>query len=1214
MRPWPPSPGGSGGHDTAEAEPEPEPEETGPDMDSVSWTVAVVVLNSDPGDGSITMPSEERLAALEGLPNVSIVHRDPARPATGSGASEAAGSSVGSGAGSEAGEAAPAEVPLFDIGEALATLGRQIESDTETGKQGKLEMQAEAEPDAEPEAEPEAEAEAEGEPEPGSEGGGVVPVEAEPEPEPVEVPDVVYVLVGFVQTEADAEAVLASDVAIDAVVNLRLPPEFVPVEPPTEEELQAIVDGTKAYIGAVLEPLLSALNGGEEADADEFYGRLESFMKIPVEAEDLLEVRAGLPEETVAVYDGQNYNGAALAEAIYDLLPLDEEEDLVAGSAEDAAAQIEAIFESLISASDKGLAAFVVVPEPEPEPEPVEAVVTRHMKHHLSENLAPDSWRQGIAWTLETIGFEDEAESPEGEAEGEAEAEPDEPAAADDEAAAAEKTRALSEGIAATVFEFAVDKFSSRKAYTAYVETVNVTDIAAAEDAPDLTYYHKILDAYETEGNIGVLHVMYCLVEQLAESAKNVEGEADMDTIGAFLSGAVQGFGAPALNQPEPAHTKDLVESKMTSLLPLPGRDRAEMPVAPTTEGERVAEASSLYPFMELHRNQVERALLRDSVRQTIVDFELERNPGMLASLPAAWDSHLSSRIHFEDLSPATMATIYQSAVSVLSPVTAVVKTYDGRHDRMILAMHTPAPPPTRVGPPTTVSVAIPGVPNLATWESGVTPESAYRVQYSRTKVSALQQTVFPLDSACVVSSAGSDSKRRIMAYSSDNVFGSTAGSGLFTSTLSDGTIISVEAGKPFCTVTLTDVDGLTVRLHGSGRVDILRAATVSAAAADHNGMPKDIWSSVVSKGSLVRKYDDDSVRISYRTGDISAYDATDQSWVDTNESGGRQKRPAAGGKLEKLAPIRTSRYTDHETNADVVSRQDRVKKNYHEDGSIEVEHADGIRMTTTPGCTVVSIPDCNMSVTVASSHTEVVLPDGGKMRLTWPVLNRSWTQAEMHGAGSLKPTKVLKGYPFDAKSTILVTRPDGSLTSTRDNVVTAAPAFPGGSKYTFDLNNDSVEVVDVSGSLYKFASDAEPTSVLADTVAAAEAEAETPSIESHVPRLFIVTPDGSGFEWCLEDRVGYWLSNCEAQGVLLTQPVPEEANSTTFTVSGLPRAVVRHPQLSDGQLSVVADGLEQFAVWVAVSADRPPVSLPLNAVVCLSSPPVTSSCRPLSL
>eukprot|EP01052_Picozoa_sp_SAG31_P004836 SAG31_NODE_205_length_20397_cov_19.191152_4_plen_1565_part_00 len=1154
----------------------------GPDSTAVPWRVAVAFLSADPGDGTIETPSDERLVALAAMPNITLVYRNQDRPVTGS-ENNSGGSDEGNGTHQQ-----PATVP---IGDALASFQQQILYDTEAGKQAKFESSTtdgdsaaktvvQLESQDEQQANTEVESEA-------TEPAAESEAEVEPESEPFEMPDIVYVLLDFMQSESDVEAVLASEIPIDAVINLRLPPEIVTITPPTEEEIQLVINRCKVYCSAVLAPLLTGLNAPVEDaaepryhDADDFYEKLELFLKGLVQQlpEDLIALHTALPEEVVSAYDGRCYDGAKLAEAIYNLIPVDEDEDLVVGSGKDVAEQIDAIFTNLAGQSESGLDAFVMVSEAQPEPEAVEAVATRHMKAYLNEMLAPDSYRHGIAWTLQVLQYEDDSQ-----VELVVEAAVDTEAAPflDEDAAAAVKNQNLAQNIAATVFEFVIEKDKSRQGYLSYTETLDITDISVALDAPDLTYYHKILDAYESEGSVSVLHVVYCLVEQLAEEAKTADGEPNMESIEAFLADAMQGVGAPALDKLDSKGTKELVESNMTDLLPLPGRKRAGMPQSQCTDSERLAETCSLYPFVCLHKNQVERALLRDSVRQMILDYEIEVTPQQLATLPAVWDAHLSSRVHFEHFDSASMAAAYQSAVSVLSPVTKILKAYDSRHDRMLVALHTPTPSATRIGVPVTERVTIPAVPNLAKWEDGVAPPHAYRVPYQKSEVACTHQTVFPLDSGCLVCSVSSTGKRRLTAYVSDNIFGTESTSGLYTSTLADGTVIVVEAGQPFCTVTLTDTKGLSVRLHGSGRVDIMRANALEGKTRnDHNGMAKDIWTSVVSKGSLVRKYDDDSIHIAYRTGDTSAYTAADRSWIDTNESGGRQKRPMAGGKINMLSPLRTERYIDHETNAEVIARQDRVKKNYHVDGSVQVEHADGTTMTTMPGCTFVSIPDFDMTVTVASSHTEVVLSDGGTMRLTWPVLNRSWLKDEMHGPGSLKPTQVLKQWPLDAKSTILVTQPDGSTTTIRDNVVTAAPSFPGGSEYTFDLNNSTAKASDRSSTEYTFGVDG--SAVCAQKRGESRSPERLPKIESHQPRVFVVNPDGSGMEWCPEDRIGYWLSKCTEAGLLLSQCVPEEPRSTTFTADGINRAIVRHPQLTDSELSAMENGLAQFAEWTA--------------------------------
>ena len=126
---------------------------------------------------------------------------------------------------------------------------------------------------------------------------------------------------------------------------------------------------------------------------------------------------------------------------------------------------------------------------------------------------------------------------------------------------------------------------------------------------------------------------------------------------------------------------------------------------------------------------------------------------------------------------------------------------------------------------------------------------------------------------------------------------------------------------------------------------------------------------------------------------------------------------PATRGSSSSIpsGSIPTRKYVDHETNADVTTHDERVRRNQFADGTGHVQHADGTEMDIGVGFVAVSLPAYALRVKVASSDTDVSLDDGGRMQLIWPILSNSMTGPvqNMNGPSALAPTKVIFDWIF---------------------------------------------------------------------------------------------------------------------------------------------------------------------------------------------------------
>ena len=1181
----------------APAEPEPQPED-------FPWSSSVVILVGDPGDGAVEpLQGSQALAGFAVEGGAVVFGRDDQ-------------------ASTEEGEEEPVESekgaeppPPRPITEALAALQGRMAADMAAGQQKKLEAAAEAAAAAAAEGgeegteAAEAAAEAEAAPE---EGAGAerpaTPEETAAPPAPTA--DVVYYLCGFMDSLEDAEAVLNSELDLGAIVNLRIEKRPDPVVLPTEEELEAELEAMRAFIKAALVAPLTVINAEEEGD--------EPALDVAgLKAHLLGALAAGKPEpsEEQAAFDAMKLDSAMLAETI--LMALAPEGEFTSeGTGEDAELQAGTVLAGMLANGEEepaSLAKFRLPPPvPPPEPEPVEAAVTVGAKNFVAEVSEPTTERNSVAWASYAFNLDPDACSTPAPEEGE---EPAEPAEVGPEEAAALLATAQDELLAKQVFEtvsgLATDMFPKRIEYKAYLESLEIVQVASEPVPPpyatELAYYSRAMDEYEDAGDVGVMHVVCCLVEHVAEAsgdtAQTWGGEEPLDAIAAFLSDAAKS----TRDVPRPSYVTD----KMTMLKLVPGRARVDMPaIAALTEGERDAFQASLYHFMpSLNKFQVERALLREEVRRMIVDSEAQAGSGSAEDLSATWDAELSARTYFLELDPAEMATRYQEAVATMGPDQTVLKSYYARHDQVLIALHTPMPPPQR-SVATTDACGISGISNVHEWDAGKRPELAYAVNASKTSLDFSQQSSYLFDCGSVVvrsNGARLDTK----AYVSGHVFGTTSGTKTFTASLADGCTLCIKRddftnanGGQFMTVTLTSPDGKSVVLNGNGSVSASRKRDTTKYQTDFDrscaglSLPDEHNVSVVSKGSVAKHYPDGRIALSYYTGDTSEYDPEDKAWFDMNGGGARQRRQD-GVKYDKYrlpeaaGNIPSRKYVDHETNDDVTAREDRVQRNQASDGSSFVKHADGTEMDIGVGFVAVNLPDYALRVKVASADTDVTLEDGGTMQLIWPVLSHFQTGPvdPMNGPGTLDPTKVLHSWnTLDSKSRIVITRPDGTVITVRDGIVSVVPGFPAGSNYVFSINTNAqrplVEAVDALNNSVTVTHDGSVTSSVAEQPEGTAA--------LHVPSLFLVNPDGSGMEWLKQDATEHMLGTWQAQGVLMRGPAPKEQTSTAFTVSGLgqndvhlpplvhgrPQKVIHHPSLTESERIAFTSGVEDFAAW----------------------------------
>ena len=1163
-----------------------------PDPTTFPWSSQVIFLVGDPGDGSVEslVTSPKLAAAMSGFgTDVAVLFRR-----------------WDSGAVGEGGEA-PAEpeegAPPRPIADALASLQERMAADRAAGQQRKLE-EAAAEAEAEAAAEAEAEAEAEA-----TDGGGEETPETGAAP-PVGAPDVVYYVCDFLTGPDDAEAVLSSELTIDAVVNLRIEKRADPPVVPTEEELAEEMAAMKAFVKGALVPQLSLINSEEPSDEDRDPPDASELASLLLTA--LAAGKADRSEEQIA-FDTMRLDCQKLVENILAALAPDGELSSM-GSGEDADAQADSILDGLLTNMEEeppSLDKFRLPLTPPPAPEPVESAVTLSAKHFVAEVLPADTERGSVAWKFYQFTLDPEAYAPPAPEDG------GEPAELDPEEAATLLAAAQDELLGKQVFEtvsaLAADVFVKRKEYQAYTESLEViqVDVQAVPPpyATEFTYYNRAMDEYEDAGDVGVMHVVCCMVEHVAESSGDFEqtwaGADSLDAIAAFLSDAAKS----TRTVPRPKYATD----RMTMLKPLPGRGRVGMPaIAELTDGERNAFATSLYHFMpSLDHFQVERALLREETRRMLVDFEAQAGSGSAEDLTSLWDGELSRRSYFLELDPAEMATRFQEAVAAMGPDQTVLKSYYARHDQVLIAVHTPMAPPSRCLS-VQDSCGVPGVSNLAAWDAGARPKLAYALNASKTTVDIAQQSAYLFDTgSVVVRSRGANVDTR--AYISGHVFGTTAGSKTFTASLADGCTVCIKMddfkaanGSVFMTVTLTNPDGKSVVLNGNGSVSASRKRGTTKYQTDFDrscgglSKPDEHNVAVVSKGSVVKHFPDGRIGIAYYTGDTSQFDPAEKSWFDMNSSGVRQRR-RDGVKYdqyrrpEPAGKIPSRRYVDHETNDDVASRQDRVQRNMSSDGTSFVKHADGTEMDVGKGFVGVNLPDYSLRVKVASSDTDVTMDDGGTMQLIWPVLSHFQTGPvdPMHGPGSLAPTKVLHTWgTLDSKSRIVVTRPDGTVITVRDGIVSIVPGFPTGSNYVFNINAHTrrplVEAVDGLNNSITVLHDG---SVHSAVVSAPEGYQSL-----HPPQLFVVNSDGSGYEWLKQEETEHMLATWEEQQVLMRSPAPREPKSTTFTVSGLeqhavhrpplaqgrPQKVTYHPPLTEAERIAFTSGVEDFAAWTS--------------------------------
>ena len=771
--------------------------------------------------------------------------------------------------------------------------------------------------------------------------------------------------------------------------------------------------------------------------------------------------------------------------------------------------------------------------EPPPEPAaPVDGLL-EHLQGFIAETLEPASVRNGIAWTA--VAVEEPEPEPEAEDEPEAEAEaepaPDGDGDGDDaaepppepteeelaEAAAAKAAAAKEALVAQLVGELSgvlAVAMVNRDAYAEYRQSVTVVLVPAAAVVPagDLTLYNRLLDTFEGEAGVKEGHVVDALIRQMVASfvdsndedalknedqgelaqvvAENaLDGAVELEqTVSSALQAAMTGFGQPQLaddpslrvgRQNWLASAQENVKKGVKKLeimsdqLPVPGKGRSCMPSEPPkSEGDRLAQAASLYHFVDLRPEQVDRALLRDEFAQVIMDREsqLEERPPTPAGrvrqsdmLKTRWDKHLSSRTYFETLAAPDMTAAYTHAVTSASPATEVYTTYCDREDTLLVTLHTPSPPDTRISEEVAAEVAIPCLPSREAFDQGYRPDMVYAVAPSKTTVSATQQYMYPSDSGVMM--ARKADKVELKAYVGGHTLSCVDST--MTAALRDGFVLVSDPES----LTLTDPSGRSVSLNTSGVVVTHRGSASAEAKASETTALEASETKVVtvgSSGTVVKTYDGGNQEILFANGDVSSFNSSQGFWVDTNAIGARLGR-SEGATDFYVRPLNCVSNTDYITGTEHIQREDLVHTSKYTDGTRVVTHPGAIKMTQQDsGVLTVDLIDYGVTVVSSGGGVTVNTPSGATLEV--------------------------------ANGTICGALPSGDSVSIAGGVANFNPATAE-SQYVFDLNASSVQATDPRGSTFTVSSEGECDSLIvpeseAESAAAGSSTAEEPVAE----------------------------------------------------------------------------------------------------------------------
>lgn len=107
--------------------------------------------------------------------------------------------------------------------------------------------------------------------------------------------------------------------------------------------------------------------------------------------------------------------------------------------------------------------------------------------------------------------------------------------------------------------------------------------------------------------------------------------------------------------------------------------------------------------------------------------------------------------------------------------------------------------------------------------------------------------------------------------------------------------------------------------------------------------------------GYVIRYLPNDSVQVLMPSGDFSTR-SKDKVWVCTNNRGFRLVKRVKDGVSYNLEPIKIQSFTDPETLAKVIIREDLVMKITYNDNSYAAFHADGSRIHTSSDLNIVHI------------------------------------------------------------------------------------------------------------------------------------------------------------------------------------------------------------------------------------------------------------------
>ncbi|KAM8977770.1 sperm-associated antigen 17 [Pelodytes ibericus] len=298
----------------------------------------------------------------------------------------------------------------------------------------------------------------------------------------------------------------------------------------------------------------------------------------------------------------------------------------------------------------------------------------------------------------------------------------------------------------------------------------------------------------------------------------------------------------------------------------------------------------------------------------------------------------------------------------------------------------------------------------------------------------------------------------------------------------------------------------------------------------------------------------------------------TASTWITTIPSG--QQIGTRGSERLNLKPILFYNATDPVNGAVMTTREDRVVTVQRKDGTLIVEHADGTRMTTFYQNVEIPLPgeyeetgEIPQTVTRRGKFVRVESEDFATI-----ILNcEANVYNAVFGDGTevlARPQGVYQVYP--SMSGCLSINQEGSAVYSPQKV---SPSQNHGRQdnltagsYIMRHTDDVIcEVLDPDGNLFQVMADGSTSVILPSKDLCEEQDDERDSMSSmslspysaaevydlHVPRFFIVQPDGSGTELLRKREVEDYLTSCYSnpETAVIQEPTQEQPGVQSITV-----------------------------------------------------------------